>query len=230
MKQPNRVIVSRRARPAKEPLSHELIVKTAYELLKKEGISGMSMRKVAKALDTGPSSLYVYVKNLQELSSYVLDHGLGELVLPELTDGDWKEQLFGALDSYAMLLIEQPGLAELSFQAIPIGTHAFRLNEHLLAVLHKGGITSVSAAWGMDLLLLYVSSVAFEQAARSKHGEEHMAAIRHSYQASDPVRFPLINSLKEELFSGDTVSKERFYWGMEVIVNGLVQANGLQRS
>ncbi len=190
----------------------------------------MSMRKVAKALDTGPSSLYVYVKNLQELSSYVLDYGLGELVLPELTEGNWKEQLFRALDAYVMLLIEQPGLAELSLQAIPVGTHAFRLNEYLLTVLHKGGITSTSAAWGMDLLLLYVSSVAFEKAARSRHGEEQMNAIQRSYQASDPVRFPLIHSLKEELFSGDTVSKERFYWGIEVILNGIVQANGLQRS
>jgi len=223
---PNRTIISRRDRPAKEPLSHELIVNTAYELLKEEGSSGMSMRKVARALDTGPSSLYVYVKNLQELSSYVLDHGLGELVLPELTDENWKEQLFRALDAYAMLLIEQPGLAELSLQAIPIGNHAFRLNEHLLAILQKGGITSTSAAWGMDLLLLYVSSVAFEQAARSKYGDEQMAETRRNYQTSDSVRFPLIHSLKEELFSGDTVSKERFYWGMDVIVSGIVQANG----
>ncbi|WP_159887723.1 TetR/AcrR family transcriptional regulator [Paenibacillus puerhi] len=230
MMNPSRVIVSRRARPAKEPLSHELIVKTAYELLKEEGISGMSMRKVAKALDTGPSSLYVYVKNLQELSSYVLDHGLGELDLPELTDGNWKEQLSRALDAYVTLLIEQPGLAELSLQVIPIGTHAFRLNEYLLAVLHKGGITSTSAAWGMDLLLLYVSSIAFERAARSKNEDEQVAAIKHFYQASDPVRFPLIHSLKEELFSGDTIRKERFYWGIEVIVNGILQANDLQRS
>nr|WGD96985.1 hypothetical protein P5627_14030 [Bacillus safensis] len=37
----------------------------------------MSMRKVAKALDTGPASLYVYVNNFQELSAYVLDYGLG---------------------------------------------------------------------------------------------------------------------------------------------------------
>ncbi|MBE9916502.1 TetR/AcrR family transcriptional regulator [Paenibacillus donghaensis] len=230
MMNPNRTIISRRDRPAKEPLSHELIVKTAYELLKEEGISGMSMRKVAKALDTGPSSLYVYVKNLHELSSYVADYGLGELILPELTDDNWKEQLYRALDAYVMLLIEQPGLAELSFRAIPVGTNAFRLSEHLLAILNKGGIASTSAAWGMDLLLLYVSSFAFERAARAKDGNEQMVATKNYYQASDPIRFPFIHSLKEELFSGDTVSNERFYWGIETIVNGILQANSLQRS
>ncbi|MEJ9251578.1 TetR/AcrR family transcriptional regulator, partial [Bacillus thuringiensis] len=44
---------SRRSRPAKEPLSKEIIVKTAYNLLESEGISGLSMRKIAKVLDTG---------------------------------------------------------------------------------------------------------------------------------------------------------------------------------
>lgn len=222
MMKPKREIVSRRNRPSKEPLSHELIVKTAYELLKEEGISGMSMRKIAKQLDTGPSSLYVYVKNLQELSSYVLDYGLGELNLPEHTEDNWKEQLFQALHAYARLLIEQPGLAELSLQTIPIGDNAFHLNEYLLAVLQKGGIFSTSAAWGTDLLLLYVSSVALEKATRSN---EQMVTIQNSYNDADPVRFPLIHSLKKELFSGDTISKERFFWGIEVILQGILQTH-----
>ncbi|WP_339256999.1 helix-turn-helix domain-containing protein [Paenibacillus sp. FSL P2-0136] len=219
MMKPKREIVSRRNRPAKEPLSHELIVKTAYELLKQEGTSGMSMRKVAKQLDTGPSSLYVYVKNLQELSSYVLDLGLGELNLPELTNEKWKEQLFQALQAYAELLIEQPGLAELSLQTIPIGNHAFRLNEYLLSVLQKGGITSTAAAWGTDLLLLYVSSIALEKAKRAS---ELMETAQSYYNEADPVRFPLMNSLKTDLFSGDTASKERFFWAIEVILQGIL--------
>ncbi|MCK6078134.1 TetR/AcrR family transcriptional regulator [Paenibacillus silvae] len=220
MMKPKREIVSRRNRPAKEALSHELIVKTAYDLLKEEGTSGMSMRKIAKQLDTGPSSLYVYVKNLQELSSYVLDLGLGELHLPEITDDNWKEQLSQTLYGYAMLLIEQPGLAELSLRTIPIGDNAFRLNEYLLEVLQKGGISSTSAAWGTDLLLLYVSSVALEKAARSS---EQMERTQNYYNEADPVRFPLMNSLKKEIFSGDIDSKERFFWGIEVILQGILQ-------
>lgn len=110
MMKPTRTVISRRARPAKEPLSHELIVKTAYTLLKEEGLSGMSMRKVAKALDTGLSSLYVYVKNFQEQSAYVLDYGFGQLELPESGDRSWKERLFDALETYLWLLDEHPGL------------------------------------------------------------------------------------------------------------------------
>lgn len=108
----------------------------------------MSMRKVAKALDTGPSSLYVYVKKLQELSAYVLDHALSQLVLPDSGEGSWKEKLFGVLDAYLMLLMEQPGLAELSLTTISMGHNSLELTEFVLAALHEGVVQSTSAAWG----------------------------------------------------------------------------------
>lgn len=224
MNNSNRTIKSRRARPAKEPLSRELIVTTAYGLLKEQGMEGMSMRKVAKALDTGPSSLYVYVKNFQELSSYVLDHGLGQMVLPDSVDGTWKEKLFEALNAYFLLLFEQPGLAELSFSTIPQGTNFLRLTEYLLTALHEGGVKSTSAAWGVDLLLLYVSSVAYEKVSWKKHGSTQILDIKKTFQSADQARFPFIHSLKEEMFAGDTVSMERFRWGLEVILHGIQQS------
>jgi AcrR family transcriptional regulator len=225
MKNSNRIIVSRRDRPAKEPLSRELIVKTAYELLKEQGMAGMSMRKVAKALDTGPSSLYVYVNNLEDLSSYVLDYGLDELVLPESGEGSWKERLFGALTAYFRLLIEQPGLAEISFSTIPRGDKYLELIEYILSALHEGGAKSTSAAWGVDLLLLYVTSTAFEKHSWRKHGTVKLSDIKDSFQNADPIRFPLISSLNEELFSGEHVIMERFRWGLEVMLQGIKMDN-----
>lgn len=223
MTNPNRTIVSRRARPAKEPLSRELIVQTAYSLLKEEGMPGMSMRKVAKALDTGPSSLYVYVKNLQELNAYVLDYGLSQLSWPSSVGGSWKDKLFGILDAYLTLLYEQPGLAELSLTTLPVGDNYLRLTEYILSSLHEGGVQSRSAAWGVDLFLFYVSSVAFEQTTWKKNGGMQMSVIKESFLSADPARYPLIAVLKEELFSGDTASKERFRWGLEVILQGILQ-------
>ncbi|MFE4714287.1 TetR/AcrR family transcriptional regulator [Paenibacillus sp. NPDC056722] len=221
MKNSNRIIVSRRDRPAKEPLSRELIVKTAYGLLKEQGMAGMSMRKVAKALDTGPSSLYVYVNNLEDLSSYVLDYGLGELVLPDSKQGSWKERLFGALTAYFLLLIEQPGLSEISLSTMPRGDKYLELVEYLLTALHEGGAKSAAAAWGVDLLLLYVTSTAFEKHSWRKHGTVEMSEVKETFKKADPVRFPFIHSLTEELFSGGAVVMERFHWGLEVMLQGI---------
>ncbi|WP_431794697.1 TetR/AcrR family transcriptional regulator [Bacillus altitudinis] len=216
-------MISRRSRPAKEPLSRELIVKTAYELLKEHGIEGMSMRKVAKALDTGPASLYVYVNNVQELSAYVLDYGLGQMVYPDSKDSTWKEQLFDLLHTYFLLLFEKPGLAEISLSTIPQGTNFIQLTEHLLAALHEGGIKSTSAAWGVDLLLLYVSSVAYEKVSWKKQGSSQISDTKKALLQADKTQFPFIHRVKEEMFAGDTVSMERFRWGIDVILYGIQQ-------
>lgn len=223
MNNSNRRMISRRSRPAKEPLSRELIVKTAYELLKEHGIEGMSMRKVAKALDTGPASLYVYVNNVQELSAYVLDYGLGQMVYPDSKDSTWKEQLFDLLHTYFLLLFEKPGLAEISLSTIPQGTNFIQLTEHLLAALDEGGIKSTSAAWGVDLLLLYVSSVAYEKVSWKKQGSSQISDTKKAFLQADKTQFPFIHRVKEEMFAGDTVSMERFRWGIDVILYGIQQ-------
>ncbi|WP_249308788.1 hypothetical protein [Lederbergia citrea] len=52
------------------------------------------------------------------------------------------------------------------------------------------------------------------------------ADFRHkeNIQSADQAQFPFIHSLKEEMFAGDTVSMERFRWGLEVILHGIQQS------
>lgn len=218
-----RTVISRRSRPAKEPLSQELIIKTALTLLEEEGSSGLSMRKIAKALDTGPSSLYVYVKNLQELSAFVMDYGLQKVELPSTEEGSWKTRLFDALNAYLMVLYESPGLAALALTCIPVGPHSLMINEYLVKQMHEGGIRGTSAAWGADLLLLYISSVAFEQSSRDLKGM-NWQAIAASYQSLDPMTYPFLAGLKDDMVSTD--GQERFRWGLEVILEGILRRQG----
>jgi len=69
-------VVSRRGGAAKQPLSRDIIVAAALDLLTQEGLDGLSLRKVAAALDTGAASLYAYVEDLQELHALLLDRAL----------------------------------------------------------------------------------------------------------------------------------------------------------
>ena len=68
---------SRRNRPAKPALTREGIVSTAVEILRSEGLQKVTMRRLALELDTGPASMYVYVRNTVELHAAVLDELLG---------------------------------------------------------------------------------------------------------------------------------------------------------
>src|SRR5580704_16218913 len=114
----HREIISRRTRPAKAPLSRDIIISTALGILEKDGLSGLSLRRVATALDTGGASLYVYLANLDVLYSLMLDQALAAVMLPEACGLPWRDRLKKYLLSYRHVLYERQGLAQLAMSTI----------------------------------------------------------------------------------------------------------------
>ncbi|MBB5873587.1 AcrR family transcriptional regulator [Allocatelliglobosispora scoriae] len=83
-------------RPVPEPsgggLSRELIVATAIGLADAEGMSSLSMRRIATELDVATMSLYRYIRSKDELILHMIDAAFGEHPLPVKPDG-WRAQL-----------------------------------------------------------------------------------------------------------------------------------------
>ena len=215
----SRQVVSRRTRPAKSPLSREAIVTTALDLLAREGMAGLSLRKVAAALDTGAASLYVYVANLDELHALVLDRVLGEVVTPPLTSGDWRDRLKAALRSYSEALYARPGLAQVALSTIPSGPNMVELTESLLGLLEQGGVEPGRAAWAVDLLLLHTSALAAERDNRRGDDEIALRRAQEALGSVSPEEHPHIYALGAELFSGD---QSRYDWALDVLINGVL--------
>lgn len=211
---------SRRTRHEKSPLGQDIIIRTAYDLLCEHGVSGMSMRKVAKALDTGAASLYVYVENHQKLSACVLDYGLHEVALVDDESMDWKDAVHQILKSYAGVLAEYPGLSALAMTISPYGQNSLKINECLLKYLKIGGMSERSMAWGIDILLLYIASLSFERGSRVEEESTDLDDMIALYNQADPAKYPLIMMLKSEMFAGGSI--ERFEWGIEVILQGML--------
>ncbi|HEX2910957.1 MAG TPA: TetR/AcrR family transcriptional regulator [Chloroflexia bacterium] len=224
--QDQKPIISRRARPAKAPLSREVIVSTALNLLTQEGLAGLSLRKIAAALDTGPASLYVYVANLRELHELMLDQALGTVSLPSPSEqaGGWRERLTAVLFSYLNVLSRRPGLAQLALSTIPTGPNALRLIDTLLGLLLEGGIGPEQAAWAVDLFTLYVAAISAEQDVRRNQGFSFEAVVQaiSNVPASD---YPNVHALREQLLSGG--GPVRFSWALDVLINGILHAAAL---
>ena len=68
-----RPAASRRERPAKPALTREGIVAAAVGIMQAEGLDRVTMRRLAQELDTGPASLYVYLRNTAELHAAMLE-------------------------------------------------------------------------------------------------------------------------------------------------------------
>ncbi|MCD2196083.1 TetR/AcrR family transcriptional regulator [Actinomycetospora endophytica] len=213
--------VSRRDRPAKPALSRESVVAAAVELVRELGTERVTMRRLAQELDTGPASLYVYVRDTAELHAAVLDVFLAEVDLtPVDADGDWRDRLWGVLESYTAVLFPRPGLARAAMVTHPSGPNYLALVDGVLALLAAGGIPADRAAWAVDVLLLVATATAAEHGTRAAapsaeaEDDELVAALTDA----DPAAHPHIAALGPELFSGTGPDRSR--WFVDVLLAG----------
>ncbi|MEU0430878.1 TetR/AcrR family transcriptional regulator [Streptomyces sp. NPDC006290] len=215
---------SRRERPAKPALTRAGIISTAVALMRAEGLPRVTMRRLAQELDTGPASLYVYVRNTAELHAAVLDDLLGGVDLgPARADGDWRDRLVKVLTSYTAVLFEHPGLARSALVARPSGERYLDLAEALLSLLDEGGVPGDRAAWGIDLLLQFATATAAEHSAGEKgtvDTEGEWAALAAAVRGASRERHPHVAALGADLLSGPGVA--RLNWGFHVLINGVV--------
>jgi AcrR family transcriptional regulator len=214
-----RDVQSRRGGPVKEPLSRDRIVAEALRLLAHEGKDGMSLRKVAAALETGPASLYAYVDDLQALEALVLDRALAAVDVSGARRRGWRDRVKAVLESYVRTLIASPGLAALALSTIAVGPHALRIVDSLLGLLEEGGIDRTTAAWSVDLLLLYAAAIASEQSHGHDAGNPEGPLARAIANVSAD-EFPNVHAGRDHLLSGE--GEERFVWAIDVLTSGML--------
>jgi len=224
-----RPIVSRRERPAKPALTREGIVAAAVQVMQAEGLDRVTMRRLARELDTGAASLYVYVRNTAELHAAMLEQLLGQVDLSPVTAaGDWRDRLIKILTSYTSILFGQPGLAQSVLVTRPSGPAYLSLAEAILALLSAGGVPPVRAAWAVDLLLHFATSTAAEQGTRHRTAgaDKEEDALAEALRDAPSGTFPQIAALGAELMSG--TGPDRLTWGFRVLISGITQTPRLE--
>ncbi|WP_316767640.1 TetR/AcrR family transcriptional regulator [Streptomyces sasae] len=207
---------SRRERPAKPALTREGIVTAALEVLRAEGLQKVTMRRLAQELDTGPASLYVYVRNTDELHAAVLDELLGT-VGPVPTEGDWRERLERVLIGYTRMLLEYPSLARSALTTWPSGPHYLNLIETLLGLLHEGGVPRDRAAWGVDLLLQRATATAAEHAGGGS--QEDWNSLGRALGEVSEHTHPHIAAASGLLLAG--APEARASWAFQALISGI---------
>ncbi|WP_051229187.1 TetR/AcrR family transcriptional regulator [Pleomorphomonas oryzae] len=219
---------SRRERPAKVALTRELIVATALDILNEEGLEKVTMRAIAGRLDTGPASLYVYVRNTEDLHAQLLDaliagvpEAAAERPGASVDAADWRGQLIGLLMTYTERLYSHPAIARLSLFARSNGPNSLRMADALLKLLRQGGVADASAAWAIDLMMHFATATAAEQS--SDQHESKIAATADAIEAADPALYPNLAAIDPLLlFSGDGL--ERYTWAVNVLIDGVLTA------
>lgn len=213
--------VSRRERPAKPALTREGIIDAAMAVLRRDGAEKLTMRRIATDLDTGPASLYVYVRSTTEIHALLIDRLLTELDLSWNGRGDWHRRLRRLLVDYVTLLASHPGLARSALVTWPQGENYLDLVELMLRLQTAGGVPEGRAAWGVDVLLQQATAMAAEYGSRGQADHDQTTdELQSSFSDPDAGRHPTLARIGgDQMVGGET--GERRDWAIDALIAGV---------
>lgn len=212
----------------KEPITVDRVIGAALQVLATEGYDALTMRSVARVLDTGPASLYAHVVNKADIDELVIGRLCAQLVLPEPDPATWCEQILDVCAQIRDQYLKYPGVSRAALALAPTNLDVLRVSEGMLAILLAGGIEPRTAAWAIDALLLYVAAYALETSLvvqRQNQQDDAWVVGRDElvrrFAALPAEQFPQVRRYAAEVTSG--TGHERFDFTLNLIVGGLTQ-------
>ena len=130
----------RNARGPQPTHSRAEIAAAAIALADAEGLSAVSMRKIAAALGAGTMSLYNYVPKKEHLFDLMLDAVAGEYELPPDPSGDPRADLTLLAEEALRVMRRHPWVPALVLARPSIGPNSVRCVEFFLAAVADAGL------------------------------------------------------------------------------------------
>ncbi len=209
-------------------ITRDVVLAAALELIDRDGVDGLSMRRLARVLHRDPMILYRHAPNKAAL----LD-GVAETVLAQLkvdpADPDWTAQLRAVARGYRALALAHPNVVPLLVTrplATPLGLRppgTLRPLEDILTLLTRAGFS------GPDALHIYRALFGFlyghvlnELQELIENPDETDDLLRLGLHRLPIREFPLLRSLAPALASYDGAAElER---GLDILLTGLTNS------
>lgn len=210
-------------------LSIEQVCQAALTIVEEGGLRGLTMRRLADELGTGPASLYRHVASRDELLVEVADLVLGELEAPDpgLPWRDTVEQLAHALRG---VLVGHRGLVVVSSNAPLLGPNAMRVRELFWSVMDRDGCPPEFAVQTYAAIMHFVVCSAIFSASAARRGNtawsgEAKPGLDELLDVLPTRRYPTVLKFSE---FADTPDPDRdFRFGLRALLDGLVGAKNL---
>jgi AcrR family transcriptional regulator len=209
----------------KKPITVEGIISTAFAIVAEEGYRALTMRRVAAALETGPSSLYAHVVNKEDLDELLIGRLCAAIDLPEPDPATWRQQIIDVSTQLRDQYLRYPGISRAALAVAPSNLDTLRVSEGMLAILLAGGIDPQAAAWAVDSLTLYVNAYSLEISLVNRpvsHGDGGWVVSRDELlrrYAALPGTFPHTKRYAAEITAG--TGHDRFDFTIGLMIDGL---------
>ena len=203
-------------------LSRERIVHEAVRLADREGVDGLSMRRLAGMLDAGAMSHYHYVANKDELLDGMIDVVFDEIELPP-DDADWASAMRREASSAREVLARHPWATPLMESRTTPGPANLRHREAVTACLRRAGFSVLMATHANWVLSSYVHGYALQAASLPFDTADELAELTEDlYLPQLPADdFPYLNESAAALVAAGYDPAEEFTFGLDLILAAL---------
>lgn len=203
-------------------LSKQRVVAEAIRLADREGVDGLSMRRLADALGAGAMSLYHYVANKDELLDAMIDVVFGEIELPP-TGTDWQSAMRRRSESARQVLARHPWAIGLMESRTSPGPAHLRHREAVTACLRQAGFSILMATHANWLLDVYVYGFALQAASLPFDTADEFAGVTQDvFIPQLPAdEFPYLNESAAALVEAGYDPAEEFLFGLDLVLNAL---------
>src|SRR6476660_3435838 len=186
-------------------LTRSIILQAALAIVDRDGVDGLSMRRLSDALGRDPVMLYRHVAN----KAAVLD-GVAEIVLAQLSvntaDPDWAGQLRTVARAFRRLALAHPNVVPLLVTrplATPLGQRPpgmLRPLEDVLALLTAAGFSGADALHIYRVLFGYLHGhILNELQEVIERPEETDDVLRLGLHRLPVSQFPHVRALASDL-------------------------------
>lgn len=145
-------------------LSRAQVLDTAVALLDAEGRSALTMRRLAEELGVKAPSLYVHVRNKDDLLTGVLDAVLDGVVLPPATRS-WRRSLVAGFSEYRRVLVAHPAAVRLLTERSHASPSQMRLVDRSIELLEQAGVTPATAVSAHVTLVAFTLGFVLQETA-----------------------------------------------------------------
>lgn len=216
-------------RGPKPSMSVRQIVDTAVKVADAEGLSAVSMHRVAKELGVTAMSLYRYIPGKDDLLELMFDASVG--APPKLTGENWRDDLRDVAWAQKRMYRARPWALELPITGPPMGPNNLAWMNITFEALSPTGVSEVDKLYVLLLISIYVRGesqlalgitqaeqrTGISEADRDRVYAELMQKIAHD------DRFPALRKLGSIWADDDSEQDpdDDFEFGLQRILDGV---------
>jgi AcrR family transcriptional regulator len=227
--------VKQQRRGPKGELSVKQIVDAAVAIADKEGLSAVSMGRVAQSFGYSTMSLYRYISSKEDLLILMQDAVCDDIPIPpEEADKDWREGMREYVNATALVFRDHPWFGDIPISSVPITPKNLRIVDWLLRSMRNLPLNDYEKMSMVLLLSGYARSTGLiirdmDRAIKGGAAPEDFGGLSYSAalkQLIKPDRFPdlhvVVNSgaYTGESDSNNPISND-FDFGLERILDGI---------